>query len=81
MVRGMKFQHWQTARAACAGLEGLPALVGRVLAHRGFTDGAEAREFLRTDPGLLHDPALMRDLPRAAARLEAALERFSEDQP
>ena len=75
MVRGMKFQHWETPQSVCAGLPGLPALVGRVLAHRGFTDVEEAREFLRTDPGLLHDPALMRDLPRAAARLEAALER------
>ena len=76
----MKYQKWEcrtgdrTARAAmeAAGVSPLAALV---LAARGLDTAERAEEFLRTDRALLHDPFLMKDMDKAAARLSAALER------
>ncbi len=68
----MKYEKWEAAiPASKAG--GQPDLVRLVLAARGIVDEGAARAFLRTDEGLLHDPAAMRDLSAAAARLERAL--------
>ncbi len=71
----MRYDSWETASPGGACPAGVPALVGRVLAARGITGEEEAREFLRTDPGLLHDPMELKDLPAAVARLEQALDR------
>jgi len=52
---------------------GVPPLCALVLCARGLDTAEKAREFLRCDGGLLHDPLLMRDMDAAAARLSAAL--------
>ncbi len=59
-------------RALTASL-GLPELVCRVLAVRGLDDDVEARAFLRPLIEHLHDPALLADAGKAAARLEEAI--------
>lgn len=69
----MKYESWNLPTAA-APPEGISPLVGQVLAARGITDPAQAREFLRTDEGLLSDPFLLRDMDKAVARLQKALE-------
>lgn len=71
----MRYTSWEVADAPRRRAEGIPALVGRVLAARGIVDEDEARAFLRTDVGLLHDPLEMKDMAPAAARLEQAIER------
>ena len=71
----MKYESWSLPPGRGAPLEGVPPLVGRVLAARGIADPDEAREFLRTDEGLLRDPFSLRDMDKAAGRLELALER------
>lgn len=69
----MKYASWEVAAPPRRVTEGIPTLVGRVLAARGIVD-EEAREFLRNDTGLLHDPLEMKDMARAAARLERAIQ-------
>jgi len=49
-------------------------LTAALLAARGVSTPAEAREFLREDPALLHDPMGMKDMDRAAERVRAAVE-------
>ena len=56
--------------AAALGI-GTPA--AKVLANRGFADPAEARRFLEASLDDLHDPLGLRDMERAAARLEKAI--------
>ena len=51
----------------------LPA--ARVLCARGLGDAAEARRFLAPSTADLHDPFLLADMRRAAARLASAVER------
>lgn len=70
----MKYDHWAIAPNHGRPIPGVPELVGRVLAARGIAGEAEAREFLRRDPGLFQDPLKMKDMDKAAARLERALE-------
>ncbi len=70
----MKYVNWEAAPAPAGPWKGVPRLVGLVLAARGIADEAGARDFLRTDAGLLHDPLALRDLDKAAARLEQAIE-------
>jgi single-stranded-DNA-specific exonuclease len=52
---------------------GIAAPAAGILVHRGLGDPAAARRFL--DPSLddLHDPAAMRDMPRAVERLREAI--------
>lgn len=45
-----------------------------MLVGRGFSQVAEAREFLQPDLAGLHDPFLLRGMERAAARLQAAID-------
>jgi single-stranded-DNA-specific exonuclease len=56
--------------AAALGI-GTPA--AKVLVNRGFADPAEARAFLDASLDNLHDPLALRDMERAAARLEKAV--------
>lgn len=50
-------------------------LVAEVLANRGYSDIAAASEFLSPKLGRLHDPFLMRDMDRAAARVWRAIRK------
>ena len=70
----MKYDVWEAPPPPGAGAQPL-SLVERVLAARGIVGPDAAREFLRTDEGLLHDPMELKDLPEAARRLERAMER------
>jgi single-stranded-DNA-specific exonuclease len=56
--------------AAALGI-GTPA--AKVLVNRGFADPAEARRYLDASLDTLHDPLALRDMQRAAARLEKAV--------
>ena len=74
----MKYKKWNLAapdRAAVSALteEGLPALAALVLCARGLTGPEGARAFLSGDAAPLHDPFLLRDMDKAAARLERAI--------
>jgi len=51
----------------------VPPRFARLLLQRGLEAPAAARRFLRPSRGDLHDPALLPDLPRAVARLAAAV--------
>ncbi len=68
----MKYVNWEGA-APAAGTAVPGSLVELVLAARGITGADAAREFLRTDTGLLHDPMEMKDLSAAVERLERAI--------
>lgn len=72
VVRGM-LGVWRPRGIEAAKLgEGVP-LVARVLAARGLADAAAGKDFLYPTLKLMHDPSLMPDMDRAAARLlEAA---------
>jgi single-stranded-DNA-specific exonuclease len=54
---------------------GLPPLTAAVLSARGVSSAESARHFLSTDPALLHDPWLLKDMDRAVARIHAAMDR------
>ncbi|MGH9353693.1 MAG: single-stranded-DNA-specific exonuclease RecJ [Terriglobia bacterium] len=54
---------------------GVPLLIGRLLARRGFTDFNQAHHFLNPQLDHLHDPFLMRDMAAAVARLKRAIDR------
>ena len=56
-------------RSGCCG-----RLSAALLASRGFGPD-EAREFLREDTGLLHDPMLLEDMPKAVERIRLGVER------
>ena len=76
----MKYKKWNLAapeRSAVEGLRraGLPALAALVLCARGLDAPAAAQDFLSAGEAPLHDPFLLRDMDKAAARLTLALER------
>ncbi|MDM8000736.1 MAG: single-stranded-DNA-specific exonuclease RecJ [Dehalococcoidia bacterium] len=52
---------------------GQPPLVNQLLYNRGLTDAAKAKAFLDIGPGLQHDPFLLVDMEKAAARIRQAL--------
>ncbi|MCS7315769.1 MAG: single-stranded-DNA-specific exonuclease RecJ [Bryobacterales bacterium] len=54
---------------------GFSPLAARVLMARGLGRPEQARRFLRPNLRDLHDPLLMRDMPRAVERLRVALAR------
>lgn len=75
----MKYDKWNILPGkpeAAAALEqaNLPPLAALVLCARGYDTPEQAAAFLRHDSSLLHDPFLLRDMDRAVARLERALE-------
>ena len=76
----MKYKQWN--RAACdpearRAMEaaGVPALAALTLCARGLDTPEKARSFLASGRGLLHEPLLLRDMDKAAARVQRALER------
>ncbi len=76
----MKYAKWQVAPSQAehrADLEqaGLPPLLATVLAARGVASAREAELLLGGGPEELPSPLLMRDMDRAAARIDLALER------
>ena len=75
----MKYQQWNiTTRPDGAYRtlrdQGMPALVAAALCARGVEDLAQARALLASGADQLRDPFLMKDMDRAAARVERALE-------
>lgn len=56
---------------------GVEELIARLLVQRGVTTFDEAKQFFRPNTNHLHDPFLMKDMDKAVARIEEALE---EDQ-
>lgn len=71
----MKYDQWAVAPNQGRPTPGVGELVGRVLAARGIVGEAAAREFLRWDPELFQDPFRLKDMDKAVARLERAMEK------
>ena len=74
----MKYDKWNVlsgSEAAAEGLEAaaIPPLVARVLAARGYDTPEKAAAFLKTNTSLLYDPFQLKDMDRAAARLEQGI--------
>ena len=75
----MKYQQWNIAKRPESAYrtlreQGLPALVAAALCARGVEDLSQARERLASGPEQLRDPLLMKDMDRAVARIEKALD-------
>jgi len=58
-----------------AGVLGVPAVVGRLLQQRGFSDPEAAQRFLSPQLSHLHDPFLLTDMRAAVGRLREAVAR------
>ncbi len=74
----MKFPVWHVAQTDCAAVErlmdaGYPYLVSGVLASRGVSCPEQATEYLTQETTLAHSPFLMKDMDKAAARIDRAL--------
>ena len=74
----MKFPVWHVAQTDCAAVErlmdaGYPYLVSGVLASRGVNCPEQATEYLTQETTLAHSPFLMKDMDKAAARIDRAL--------
>ena len=52
----------------------MPEALHALLCARGIASAREAEAFLYPGPGSLHDPMRLHDMPRAAARLRAAID-------
>ena len=55
--------------------DGVPPLAAAVLCARGLDTVDKAKDFLRSDEGLLWDPFLLKDMDRAVGRIAAALDQ------
>jgi single-stranded-DNA-specific exonuclease len=76
----MKYKQWNlsaSAPADCGAVaaSGIPPLPAAVLCARGLDTPEKAWSFLDDREELLHDPFLLKDMDRAAARVRLALER------
>jgi len=76
----MRYQNWRTARPDPEGRvalerEGVHPLVAAVLSARGLRSMEQARSFLLAGDDLLEDALQMKDMDRAAARVQLALDR------
>ncbi len=76
----MKYQHWNLRRpgapAARRALEeaGFSPLCAAALAARGLDRPDKAARFLSSGPERFHDPFLLKDMDRAAARIRRAVD-------
>ena len=76
----MKYEQWNLRRSASMAdrrrmeLAGLPPLCAAVLCARGIDTPDKAAGFLSDTVDVLHDPLLLRDMDRAAARIRRGLE-------
>ncbi len=52
---------------------GVAPIIATLLVQRGITNYQEARDFFRPDLSQLHDPFLMKDMDKAVARIEKAI--------
>ena len=52
---------------------GVDPVIAQLLAQRGFSTFEEAKSFFRPHIGQLHDPFLMKDMDKAVARLQHAI--------
>lgn len=77
----MKYEQWNlrpgAGLAARTQLEevGLPSLCAAVLCARGVDTPEKAADLLYDGPDAFHDPYLLRDMDRAAARIQRGLDR------
>ena len=77
----MKYEQWNLRALPDPGRvremerAGMPSLCAAVLCARGLDTPETAARFLRDDPGCLHDPFLLKDMDRAAARIQLGLDR------
>ena len=77
----MKYQQWNLRRPGDAASQrelagsGLSPLCACVLSARGLSGPDQAARFLSSGPERLHDPFLLKDMDRAAARIRLALDR------
>ena len=76
----MKYKKWNLAAPEGSAVQalcraGLPALAAVVLCARGLSTPEAAAGFLAAGEAPLHDPFLLKDMDKAAARLTLALER------
>ncbi len=75
----MKYQHWNVRRPGRPSVRrrmeaaGLAPLCAAVLSARGLDGPEEAARFLSDGPERFHDPFLLRDMDRAAARIRTAV--------
>ncbi|MEG0755641.1 MAG: single-stranded-DNA-specific exonuclease RecJ [Oscillospiraceae bacterium] len=75
----MKYQKWSFATidrtvAQSLAQEGIPPLCAAVLSARGMETKEDVKDFLACDGGMLCDPFSLRDMDKAVARIEKALE-------
>jgi len=52
----------------------VPRVIAQILADRGISDYGEAKQYFRAGWNELHDPFLMKDMDKAADRLETAVQ-------
>ena len=76
----MKYREWRQAAGRSAEVramvaQGVPRLVAAVLCARGLDTVEKAKSFLAAGRSLLCSPYLMKDMNRAVARIERALEQ------
>lgn len=53
---------------------GLSTLAAKILVTRGLDTAQKARDFLRVDDSVVHDPFLLHDMEGAVARIRQAIE-------
>ena len=77
---GMKYDYWNVRTPGSPAVRrelegaGLAPLCAAVLAARGIGGREEAGQFLACGPERFHDPFLLKDMDRAAARVGKAIE-------
>lgn len=74
----MKYQRWNIPELSEEAIEelmdaGYPYLIASVLVSRGVTSAEQAADCLDRERALTHSPLLMKDMDKAAGRIQAAL--------